>query len=427
MAEQPRFADGHGGNDGKGAGWQTISGRCGCRGGFTGYGRSRGHGSGGGCGHSTSNDLNKNQFDQFDDSEFEDAEEDSLEEENDLSKEKDLNEQGDNIKNPETEEEDEQMNTKEDQVYEGDDFITEEEMKHQNRKEGKEKNNMEGIETFIQKKRALSIAEENEVNNQNKGTMEVKQMTVKLNYLDPKNDNDKGKYVHLMPAETKAIIQEHGDNMVETKNTFETTTKLEFNLSSITTQFSIRHSMIQVLLKMKEADKTLTVKSASDETEWNDMQSIPSNPALFGKHFNVKEEATPKGAKKIVINFMLKTSVKFGDNKYEPGFLNYLKEKSIYIKVDKFEMRKMATPGFIINVQPNLTHLTNLHEELTTKMASTRIRDRTIINEWREENKECITTTTVTTEIERIIEDSHHIIPKFNIHSGKRSFGAEKS
>eukprot|EP00978_Attheya_sp_CCMP212_P000942 scaffold1999_cov36-Attheya_sp.AAC.1 len=123
------------------------------------------------------------------------------------------------------------------------------------------------------------------------------------------------------------------------------------------------------------------------------MQSIPRDPALFGKHFNVRELAPPKGAKKIVIHF---TSVKFGDIKYEPGFLNYLKEKSIYIKVDKFEMRKMATPGFLINIHPNLTHrLTSLHEELTTKMESTSIQDRTIINEWREENKDRIITTSI--------------------------------
>eukprot|EP00978_Attheya_sp_CCMP212_P004809 scaffold10593_cov48-Attheya_sp.AAC.2 len=57
------------------------------------------------------------------------------------------------------------MNTKEAQVYEGDNFITEEEMKR-NRKEGEEKIDMEGIETVIQKKRALSIEEENEANDQ---------------------------------------------------------------------------------------------------------------------------------------------------------------------------------------------------------------------------------------------------------------------
>eukprot|EP00978_Attheya_sp_CCMP212_P000943 scaffold1999_cov36-Attheya_sp.AAC.2 len=70
-----------------------------------------------------------------------------------------------------------------------------------------------------------------------------------------------------MPDEAKATIQERGDNMVATKNTFEMTTKLEFNLSFSTTQFSVHHSTIQVLLEMKEADKTLTVKSASDKTE----------------------------------------------------------------------------------------------------------------------------------------------------------------
>ena len=426
MAEQPRFADGHGGKTGEGAEWKTVIGGRGGRGGFAGYGRGRGRGRGGGRGRDKSNDPNKNQYDQFDDSEFEDGE-DSLEEIEDynFTNEEDLAEEGDKTNKPETPEEDEQMNTKEHQEYEGDDFITEEEMK-QTRKEDEEKTDMEGIETVIQKKRALSMEEEHENEGKNQGNTEEKQMTVKLNYSDPNNDNENGKYPHLTQAETKAMIKERGDNMIETKTTFRTNTKLEFNLSSSTTQFSVRHSTIQVLNKMKEVDKNLKVKSVSDSTEWTEMKNIPSDPELFGKHFNVREEAPPKGAKKIVIHFNLQTTVKFGDIKYEPGFLHYLKEKSIYIKVDKFEMRKMATPGFLINIHPNLTNLTNLHEELTKNMERTKMKDLTIINEWREENKDR-NISTANNEIERIVKETKHKIPTFNIHSGKRSFGAEKS
>eukprot|EP00978_Attheya_sp_CCMP212_P033509 scaffold135370_cov98-Attheya_sp.AAC.1 len=220
MAEQPRFADDHGGKDGEGAGWQTVIGRHGGHSrGFAGYGRGRGRGRGGSCGRGAPSDpANKNQYDQFDDSEFEDMDENSLEDYDFLKKE-DLANQEDNTKHPETEEDEQMKNTKEAQ-------------------EGRQREtDTEGIEMDIQqKKMALSIGEENETDDQNKGTTEVKQTTVKLNYSDPENSNDKGKYSHLTPAEAKAMIQECGDNMVETKNTaFETTTKLEFNLSSSTT------------------------------------------------------------------------------------------------------------------------------------------------------------------------------------------------
>jgi hypothetical protein len=41
-------------------------------------------------------------------------------------------------------------------------------------------------------------------------------------------------------AATKTVIQARGKEMVETKTTFETTTKLEFNLEAGTTKFSAR-------------------------------------------------------------------------------------------------------------------------------------------------------------------------------------------
>jgi hypothetical protein len=166
--------------------------------------------------------------------------------------------------------------------------------------------------------------------------------TVTLDYSDKAktaNSKNTGKYAHLTPAEAKAHIQERGDKMIETKQTFLTTTKLEFNLANGTTKFSVRQATTQVLLKMKGIDATLKVKSTNDDTEWTDINTIPRDPTLFSRHFKVREENPPRGAKKIVIHFILQTSHKFNDIKYDSGIFNYLKQERIYLKVDKFEMR----------------------------------------------------------------------------------------
>ena len=214
--------------------------------------------------------------------------------------------------------------------------------------------------------------------------------------------------------------------MVETKTTFETTTKLEFNLEAGTTKFSVRQATLQVLQQMKSIDKTMTITSVLDDTQWSDPTTIPKDPTQFGQHFNVREESPPRGSKKIVIHFKLQTTNRFGDIKYNPVFFNYLKQQRIYIKVDKFGMKQMATPGFLIDIHPHLTSLTALHEELTDKMAKTKVKDTTVIDEWNEANPEA--TKTYSTSLERICAEMRgHTIPKFNIHSGKRSFGTDAS
>jgi hypothetical protein len=214
--------------------------------------------------------------------------------------------------------------------------------------------------------------------------------------------------------------------MIETKQTFLTTTKLEFNLANGATQFSVRQATTQVLLKMKGIDTTLKVKSTNDDTEWTDINTIPRDPTLFSRHFKVREENPPRGAKKIVIHFILQTSHKFNDIKYDIGIFNYLKQERIYLKVDKFEMRKIATPGFLIDIHPHLTNLTYLQEIMTEKMETTRMKDKTVIEEWKTENAAFINTNPKS-NMERIIAERTHFIPKFTLHSGKRAFGAEAS
>jgi hypothetical protein len=120
--------------------------------------------------------------------------------------------------------------------------------------------------------------------------------TVTLDYSDKTktaNSKNTGKYAHLTPAEAKAHMQERGDKMIKTKQTFLTTTKLEFNLANGATQFSVRQATTQVLLKMKGIDTTLKVKSTNDNTEWTDINMIPRDPTLFSRHFKVQEENPP--------------------------------------------------------------------------------------------------------------------------------------
>jgi hypothetical protein len=63
---------------------------------------------------------------------------------------------------------------------------------------------------------------------------------------------------------------------------------------------------------------------------------------------------------------------------------------------------------------------------MTEKIETTRMQDKTVIDEWRTENAVLITTHSKS-NMECIIAERTHFISKFNLHSGKRAFGAEAS
>jgi hypothetical protein len=443
MSGYPGFGRGGGSNEDDDGGWsiQGVRGGRGIRPGRVGYGNRGGRDGGRGRGSAINNGQKTNRYEQFSDTEFEDAEEEASDDDDeDDEDETAVNEDETKHTNSETGGNHTTVNgeeKKDEDAYDGDDFITEEEMQNkQNTADDKagDETEMVGVVTQIQKKRALSIEDEPTKADLERAE-EIKAAAAKadaeraaqvensviLDYSkDPHNTANKP-----TTAETKAIIKERGDNMVETKTTFETTTKVEFNLQAGTTKFSIRHSTIQALKIMQKIDKTLTINSVADDTQWTDFDTLPSNSDDFSKHFNVREENPPNGAKKIVIHFKLHTSARFGDIKYDAGVFSYLKENRIYIKVDKFEMRKMASPGFLIDIHPHLTNLTDLQSTLSRKMENTKLKDQEIAAEWKEQNPNRIPH--VSTAFEQTIQNCTNIIPHFQLHTGKRSFGTAES
>jgi hypothetical protein len=60
-------------------------------------------------------------------------------------------------------------------------------------------------------------------------------------------------------------------------------------------------------------------------------------------------------------------------------------------------------------------------------MESTKVKDRTTIDEWRAKNPDRLKMKNSTNEIDNIIDGCRNTIPTFHIHSGKRAFGAETS
>jgi hypothetical protein len=158
MSEYPSFGRGGGSaDDGR---WKIQGGRGsgGGRSGLAGYGRHGGRDGGRGRGSGTNNGQQKNRYEQFSDGDFKDAEEEEI----------------DDDANAFDDEEDEAVTgkTETDELYKAEDFITEEEMqlKGNTATEGKKNDEMVGVETVIQKKRALSLSDAANSENPNTDT-----------------------------------------------------------------------------------------------------------------------------------------------------------------------------------------------------------------------------------------------------------------
>jgi hypothetical protein len=255
-------------------------------------------------------------------------------------------------------------------------------------------------------------------------TPEERPKTVQFDFSE-KKDPPPGKYDHLTKEEIRALVKERGEQMVETSTEMETQMKIEFNIGNNVTKFSVRQSAVKVLEKMKAIDPTLALKSVQDKTTvWKDMSKLPSDEA-FGTHFNVREETSPRGPRKVVVHCRMISTQKLGDIKFEANLLHYLRENKIWLNIDRFEMRRLASPGFFIDMHPRLTNLKHLHGSLSRVMERTRVKDPKILAEWRTKNPPKSDKTG--DNIDRILEGMHNPIPDFHIQSGRRAFGAGDS
>eukprot|EP00957_Ditylum_brightwellii_P063013 4782406-Ditylum_brightwellii.AAC.1 len=63
---------------------------------------------------------------------------------------------------------------------------------------------------------------------------------------------------------------------------------------------------------------------------------------------------------KVSVYCKLVTYKKKGDLKYHEVVINYIKKKKIFINMDCFNCKEVASPGFIINLLPKITRKDDL-------------------------------------------------------------------
>ena len=178
---------------------------------------------------------------------------------------------------------------------------------------------------------------------------------------------------------------------------------------------------------MKTKDDTLSVKSVVDETQWSDPSLYPSGPE-FTSHFNVREETTSSngregtGTTKVLVHMSMMSKKRLQEIKFEDDIIGYLKTNNIYMKVDRYEMRALSSPGFLIHLHPRLTHLPSLQSNMRNGMEHVKATDIEDVQEWRSKFPD-----RVAGKPEKAgdldMSSFTNTVPEFTLFSGNRTFG----
>ncbi len=143
----------------------------------------------------------------------------------------------------------------------------------------------------------------------------------------------------------KELMYQRGEHMTEEMSNKQTPLKIEFNLRPNTTKFNLRNELIQLLLQLKIADKTISITTVNHEHTWPDSDDIPTGNILTDL-LQARNEYNPNTGTKIIIHFVLSTTQMINTLKFHPVVYRYISEKKIYISHDRFRAAKTRSPGF---------------------------------------------------------------------------------
>eukprot|EP00957_Ditylum_brightwellii_P029525 2230927-Ditylum_brightwellii.AAC.1 len=111
--------------------------------------------------------------------------------------------------------------------------------------------------------------------------------------------------------------------------------------------------------------------------------------------------------------------------KFNPTTLAYLTQKKIFINIDHFDSKKVASPGCIIKIHPQITRKVDLQNEITSSLQTFKASNNHIIHNWQQKQiKEGNNPNKNDFNRDSDNEDSiNNIIPKFTLCTSIRKWG----
>jgi hypothetical protein len=208
----------------------------------------------------------------------------------------------------------------------------------------------------------------------------------------------------------KEVMPARGEKMIKRKTVYESKIRMEFNIKEGVDCFNIRSEVLKILNRMHLVDQEVYVKDG--EEKWKDNKAFPSGKQ-FKTIFRVRREDPIKGNSRMIAYLNIVSSLKLRQFKENYLVMNHLKTEEVWLKITKFERKKISSPGFIMDIHPKLTNIFTLKQEIEYALRDVKSRGATTINKWKKNND-------ATTNKE-------NLIPQFFINTTMTKFGDGKN
>eukprot|EP00957_Ditylum_brightwellii_P174170 13260208-Ditylum_brightwellii.AAC.1 len=129
--------------------------------------------------------------------------------------------------------------------------------------------------------------------------------------------------------------------MIETKAIYESKLRMEFNIKEGVDRINIRSEVLKVLNWLHLVDQEPYVKDGYEK--WKDDKAFPSGKR-FKIIFSVRREDPPKGKPRMIAYLNIVSSLKLHQFKENYLVLNHLKAEGAWLKINKFERKKLSSP-----------------------------------------------------------------------------------
>ena len=184
-----------------------------------------------------------------------------------------------------------------------------------------------------------------------------------------------------------AIMAERGFKMSEDVEYKSTAVAFEFNVQKEEETFNVREATRELLQVMWDTDTQLKIKSKIDNTIWCQHDVFPAGDD-FTKHFVTKTEKTKFNSVKVITHMNIISEETISRIKWRPLVRNFIHEKRIWVKQDRYETAITSTPGYFIGLHPRATNKQMFYDDIVGSMEKVILdNNNNEIQKWNERNK----------------------------------------
>jgi hypothetical protein len=215
----------------------------------------------------------------------------------------------------------------------------------------------------------------------------------------------------MTKEEVRATLVARGEEMVDTVQRQITAVQIEFNLENNTTNFDVRAGLAKVLTEMKKVDNTAFVGAQHSTKLWQNAAELPKGDE-FQQSIPHRAIHPPRSNSRVMVYITLYSTERFNVIKHDAKMMAFLKQQKVWIKVDKFQTKQVANPGFLMHLHPNLVRMDVLWDDIVSDIKTLKPDNyNTTYAAWLSRQTMEITA-------------NEHPVPDFRLVSGKRAFGA---